>query len=193
MPKAELAGEWITKEAAAKLLGVNVRQVEKRIQAGSIEKRRLPKLPTESVGRVEVARGDVDALLAGTPNSHAVEVSNDADKFPAPTGDGTADLVRIRKHLGIDDPLAMLRHIARTTLDLSPAPAPPAPRAWLTLDEAAEHSGLTEETIMAQVSAGNIDAVDRHGRDASVTGPQRRHLRIKRASLDAFGELERAE
>lgn len=175
--------QWITKDEAARLLGVNPRQVQQRAAHGYIEKRVLPRLPTERQGRVEYSRVDVDALKAGKPNMHATQVD---DVGPlAPSGEGTRDLALfhgaapLRRSSGLGAPLEMIRGLAEIAAALQP-PAPAAPKAWLTLGEAAAYSGLTPATIEELVRDRQVFAIGR--------GPKT--WRIQRAGLyglDAFG------
>lgn len=140
----ESKSEWITKEEAAKILGVNVRQVQKRAEQGYIEKRPLPRLPNERQARVVYARRDVEALAAGTPNQHAV-MEPEAPANPpnalaiVPKPQASGDLMRQWV-----EATAALNRIAETRR---------SPRAWLTLDEAAEFSGLTKGWLLAQASS----------------------------------------
>jgi hypothetical protein len=182
VPQPKPAKEWITAEEAAALLGVNLRQVQKRARAGYIEKRRLPRLPTESAGRVEYSRADIDALLAGTPN-HCEPVAASGQRpgasTPPPTpGNGKSALARIPAEF----PDLWLRP------QLAPGPWPLAPpRAWLTLPEAAAYSGLPEVTIVSLTRGGMIRAIDQWGQDVGQ-GTHRASYRVSRASLDAYGE-----
>jgi hypothetical protein len=185
VPQPKPAKEWITAEEAAALLGVNLRQVQKRARAGYIEKRRLPRLPTESAGRVEYSRADVDALLDGTPNHcepvgfpqrvrAAEEAEAGSDARPPAAGNGTRALA----------PAAFFRP---PELAAGHWPAPTAPRAWLTLPEAAAYSGLPEVTIVSLTRGGMIRAIDQWGQDVGQ-GTHRASYRMSRASLDAYGE-----
>ncbi len=162
--------EWVTREEAASILGVNERQVQKRAEQGYLERSFLPRRPNERQARVRYARRDLEAILAGTPNQHGIPVapSTEPEPFPGPTGDGSTDLARIRKHLGVPDVMPNVW-----------AWPPPArePRAWLTLEEAAEWSGLPAPIIAELLRTSQVDSIGR--------GPKT--WRIRRASLDAWG------
>jgi hypothetical protein len=148
--------EWIPKSAAAKLLGVSLRQVERREQNGYIEKRIEPRLAHESMGRVLYSRSDVIALKSGKPNIHAREVpiSESQPGGEKSAGAGRALAVVARKA----DPFAGLPAFLAQLGAAYPAPA--APRLWLTLEEAAEHSGLPASWLKRRAEDGSIDALN---------------------------------
>ncbi len=210
MPKpTEAATEWISKQEAAVLLDVNVRQIEKRVLAGYISKRYQPRLRGQGTARVEVLRADVLALIDGTHPKLSEPMPKLASRDANIDGPQS---ISDRPARALEALEALERYVARQTprmqaLALATAdPVSPerlghlqdleatalatkslAARAWLTLPEAAEYSGLPEDTLWTIVMGGGIDAVDRHGNPASATAPQRRHVRVRRASLDTWG------
>jgi hypothetical protein len=167
---------WISKEEAAKILNVKPRQIQNRTAEGYIRKSFLPRRPDESNPRAVYSKSDVLALKAGKPNQYAVEVEPaKEDDFPAPTGNGSADLERIRAWPQTGG-----------QLDFQPRPGPRQPRAWLTLPEAEEHSGLPEATILTLCKAGYVRAIDLQGQEVGIRTLHRCY-RILCASLDAWG------
>lgn len=183
-PKTALE-EWIPKAAAAKLLGVSLRQLERREQKGYIEKKQLPRLPTESTARVLYSRADLVALRAGKPNVHARVVDDsgpdpEASAEPAVSNGAAPTLALVRRAApaGTEkDPFAALAaHLAR----LSAAyPAPPVAKPWLSIDEAVEYSGLPRSWLVAQARAGAAFAID------VASGGARQIWRFNREALGA--------
>jgi hypothetical protein len=190
MPKIE---DWVSAEEAAEMLGVNVRQVQKRAKAGYLAKTYLPRLPNERQGRVRYARADVTALLAGTPNHcEGVTAKKAGTEFPGPTGDGAADLERIRTHLQLaalpDPELEFRKHVMELiAAEKLERRARSEPRAWLTLTEAAEYCGLEEQTLVNICKASNVRAIDASGLDVGMETRKSSAWRVQRASLDAWG------
>ena len=68
---------------------------------------------------------------------------------------------------------------ARGPLLLGPGPAIAPPRPWLTLDEAAEYSGLPASAVARLIHAGKLRALDVGIRPGG-------RYRIRRADLDAL-------
>ena len=138
--------QWLGKLEAAKLLGVSVRQLELKTAQGKVQKRTLPKLPSERSARVVYFREDLDAIRAGRPNHHGEnghETANGASTLArkpfAPSGDALALLT------------AALARIA---------PAAPVVRPWLTLAEAVEYSGLPAAYLVASARKGTFRAIN---------------------------------
>lgn len=138
------------------MLGVSQRSLERRAANGYIGRKVGARDPHSPSAPVFYSRGDIAALLAGTPNRHAVvqvkpqkAVSNDA-------GESTALAVRPNDAL---DPFAGLAaHLARLAAAF-PAPAP-LPKPWLTLAEAVEYSGLPVWFLVDRARSGGIRAVN---------------------------------
>lgn len=157
--------EWIPKSEAARLLGVGMRQIERREQNGLIEKRTMPRLPTESTGRVLYSRADVAALKAGTPNMHARPVAENRQNSQNGSN-GPTELARIpagRARAALERGQDVSANaIAGHLLSVIAAKyaAPPAPKPWLTLDEAYEYSGLPKNYLLAEARAGRPFALN---------------------------------
>lgn len=136
-----MAPEWVPKSDAARFLGVSPRQIERRAAAGMIRSRRESRRPDQTAAPVLFSREDLLAIKAGAPNYHpVVEPATPASEsklavLPAPA----AGLERLAQLLG---------------------PAPAAPKPWLTLDEAAEYSGLPVRWLRSAASEGRIVAVN---------------------------------
>jgi hypothetical protein len=154
---------WLHKEAAAKMIGVSIRQIENLAALGRIRKHRLERQVNERSARVLYSLEDLDALKAGTPNSHG------APAPPAPKTEVTA----LAPAGAAFDFGALAAHLAA----LARAFPPPAdPRPWLTLAEAVEYSGLPEVWLVAQARAGAAFAVN-------VGQGSKAHWRFNRAAL----------
>lgn len=139
---------WLTKPDAAALLGVATRQIERREAAGQLRKRTLPRAPGETSARVVYSRADLLALKAGAPNEYA------ADNGTPTTALAAAGV-----------PFDFVGAFASALAALKPDA--PAPRPWLTLDEAAAASGLTARYLLANVDylqALDLGAHTRGGR-----------------------------
>lgn len=166
--------DWISKKQAAEILGVNPRQIEKRAEKGWIDKRYPPRRPHETHARVEYRRADVHAIRDGKPNHcEALEL------IPKPSSNGTADLARIRENVlpgatrAAQELLGLMAPVFRM-LQVTHRP----PRAWLTLEEAVEYSGLPSPFLAELLRSSQVDNIGR--------GPKT--WRVRRASLDAYGE-----
>lgn len=194
--------EWLSKAHAAKFLGVSLRQIERREAQGAIEKRTLPRLATESTGRVLYSRADLVALKNGTPNTHARAVDPEPEESdtsqavserlnPSQNGNPTALAVvqssasRIRELEGWaakNESLMVVQDRLIEVLSKTPtlpAPAAPAPKPWLTLEEAVEYSGLPRGYLLKRAREGWDAAVD------VSTGGAHQFWRFNRAALGA--------
>jgi hypothetical protein len=144
----ETENDWISKDAAAKLLGVSVRQVENRAARGEIEKRTLPKLASERAARVEYSRRDVDAIRAGGGRPPALAAANGAPL------NASAVTVRPPALPAGSNPFA---GFAAQLAALAGA-FPPAGKPWLSLKEASEYSGLPARWLREAARAGKLRA-----------------------------------
>lgn len=188
-PKPALE-EWIPKAAAAKLLGVSLRQIERREKEGFIEKRTLDRLPTESTGRVVYSRTDLVALKAGTPNIHArvvqdvVQVPENGEIPNKPATDGQPGKLALMRVPDASGPSADFGLKPKEAAELC-AVALGAyrvsliTRAWLTVDEAVEYSGLPRGYLLKRAREGWDAAVD------VSTGGAHQFWRFNRAALGA--------
>lgn len=169
----ETDGLWLSKGEAAALLGVQTRQIERREAAGQLRKRMLPKEAGQTAARVVYSKADLLALKAGTPNDYRApgrEVSQKSDNA-ASTAIAPAALVTGGPWL---EALGAL--LAR----VSPAPVV-EPRPWLTLDEAADYSGLPASWLLKSAQAGYVGAIDLGGR------PRGGRWRFRRGDLARIG------
>ena len=135
---------WLGKLEAAKLLGVSVRQLELKTAQGKVQKRTLPKLPSERSARVVYFRDDLDAIRAGRPNSHS------ENGHAAANGAGKA----VARVAPSGDALALL---AAALARIAPAAAP---KPWLTLAEAVVYSGLPASYLVRRAREGWTAAID---------------------------------
>jgi hypothetical protein len=170
------SGVWLTKDEAAALLGVHPRQVERREAGGQIRKKALPREPGQTTARVVYSRADLLAVKAGTPNDYrragsvpganALTVAGSYDAGAA-VGPGAAALETLA---------AVLQRIA-------PAVHEPnhAPRPWLTLEEAAEYSGLPAAWLLRNAKEAYVGAIDLGGR------PRGGRWRFRRDELANIG------
>jgi hypothetical protein len=128
---------WLSKADAARVLGVSVRQLELKTAQGLIRKETLPKKPNERAARVVYSREDLDAIRAGSPNRHGEAAPERTlarrEQSPNPFADFAERLAG----------LAFAAQSAKADL-----------RPWLTLDEAAEYSGLTRAWLLKEAEAG---------------------------------------
>jgi hypothetical protein len=181
--------EWLQKVPAAKLLGVAVRQLERRARDGYIESRRLPREVNETTARAVYSRADIVALKSGKPNVHARPVEepaeplvygpDDPDHF---LRDGKSSRALALRAVPDPDPgsTAFARGLAvifENFENLRPAKQKP----WLSLAEAVEYSGLPKAWLVAQAREGAAFAIDVSG------GGTRASWRFNRAALGAAG------
>jgi hypothetical protein len=159
--------DWLPAAEAAALLGVKRRQLQMRERQGYIEKRVLPRSPTESVGRVEYSRADIEALLRGAPNTHAREIP--AEPLTLDQAIGLSDSAmrangKPSTALALRSPLRgdTLQHFLAAVLAENPIRhEPPAfLRPWLTLAEAVDMSGLPAPYLLTRAERGWDAAVN---------------------------------
>jgi hypothetical protein len=164
---------WVPKKEAAELLGCSVRWLERIAARGHLRVETHAR--ARGRGRMAVyAKADLDAWLAGEPNSHAVEVA------PAPAaGSNAADTVALapngagKSAPGMGPGVAQGVALALGAIAAQkPAAAPPV-KPWLTLREAAEYSGLPVTYLVRQAKNG-ADFVRNVGTEA---GPRYRFNR----------------
>jgi hypothetical protein len=180
MPAVESEGinhsdEWLLKEDAAKFLGTNARSVERRARQGLVTSRYLPKQPNERQARVVYRRADLEAILNGIAMTPATDPVT-----KRPTTESTALAIAQPPQTAValaqvDFFGGLATHLAKLSAAF---PAPRITKAWLTLEEAVEHSGLPAAELAQLLRAGIIHAIGR--------GPKT--WRVQRASLDAYGE-----
>ena len=155
MSGTKTAADWLPKAEAAALLGVSYRQLERRAKAGYVQTQYAERGPTESAAAALYSRADIEALKAGKPNVHA-RVVPQAERAGLPQQPvlQKSDKAPPSPLMSQDyDLLAVLAAIAK-------AGAQPAPRPWLTLDEAVAYSGLPAGYLVAKAREGWAAAVD---------------------------------
>jgi hypothetical protein len=154
--------DWILKADAAEALGISIRQVERYAAAGRI--------------RMKLVR------FSGDRSDRNVYSTEDIQRVLGEREAGTMQLVQRAgaPELTADNPFF-------TTLTaVLKQHAPPPPRiekAWLTLEEAVEYSGLPAPQIAMLV----------RGRYVYAIGRGRGTWRIQKRSLDQWGNANHAE
>lgn len=176
-PKTAPEVEWLPKKDAAIMLGVGTRQLETRAKNGQVRNRRLPRKPHQTAAPVEYNVEDIQAILSGQPNQHQVVVAPERAALETPVSEtalpAAAESQALVPAARQDGWNSLAAHLAV----LSAAyPAPQQVKPWLTLEEAAEYSGLPSSYLQARYEAGTIHAVN-------VGTGQRKYLRFNRESL----------
>lgn len=164
--------KWPTEPDAASAIGVSVRTLQRYAESGKIEIRPRPRegKKPENVCNPR----DVDRLL---PAAHVM-----------PEDDGKQNDAIVRTHSNGNLPVAQkftadtfFAFIATITTAIATrqndAIAAPAPKLWLSLDEAAEYAALSRGYLMGLIDTEKI---------AAVKGGPHGAWRIQRASLEAF-------
>ena len=161
----------MSKKYAAMMLGVSLRQIERRESQGYIEKRKAERRMGESTARSEYSRADIEALKAGTPNVHAREVSQTEGYIEAIREAGEESQKARKPENGAGKALATRppnswpsfeERIGAfvATLQANPLVRAPQLRPWLTLDEAVAFSGLPRAFLVAKAVEGVPWAID---------------------------------
>ncbi|MBV9448540.1 MAG: hypothetical protein JO345_21860 [Streptosporangiaceae bacterium] len=142
----------MTKAEACRLLGVSERQVERRAKAGMIRRRTEPRRPDQFAAPVLFSRADIDAVKNGAPNFHAVVENAPEAAVASKQADQTAATAR-------RDPSSELERIL---LGLGAARLIPLPgsKLWLTLEEAADYSGLPVRWLRTAAADASIVALN---------------------------------
>lgn len=151
---------WLPKAAAANKLGISIRALERKIEAREIEtapRSRHGKRP-ETVCNPD----DVDRLM---PTPHVMPAASAAMTAPSEKSSPAAAL----------EIMAMLA-AAR-------APKQQEQRRWLTIDEAAEHSGISIRTLQ-------LATKDETHRQALGAWRDGNKWKIDRAKLDSYTPSE---
>jgi len=133
--------QWVSADAAARLLRTGVRQVQRRAEQGMILKRTLARKPHERKAHVEYRLEDIEAIKAGSPNYHGVvETAKPA-----------------RQDVALEIPTKPLALPAAPFDGLPAWLLPPAPlKPWLKLKEAAAYSGLPARFLRERVKRLNV-------------------------------------
>jgi len=141
---------WPSKAAAAAQLGCSVRTLERYIDAGRLRSREQ-----HASGRKPVVVVDPESIAAVLEESRAPAVRSGAVSSA-----------------GVDVPELFQQLLGA----VAAGPRSAVPRPWLTIDEAAEYSGLPRGWLLAQARAGSAIALD-------VGGGVRRSWRFSRDRL----------
>lgn len=164
---------WLGREDAARILGVSVRQVEKRASQGHIRKRTLDRLAHERTARVEYLREDVDRLRSGVLPNHGTVVREKPKPASAGLIDEKTALTPASPQMAGN---ASWQEFCRA---VAGAIAPrPEPKPWLTLREASEYSGLPVGYLRRVAARGDFGAID-----VSFEGSKKRAWRFRRAAF----------
>ena len=157
----ELASWW-TKQEAADRLQTSVRSIERRISTGEIEARKRrkdgPKLQHETV----VNPVDIQRLM---PAAHVVSTGE-----PTPAASPQRGEVAPNSTSFYDFFNALLATLA--TNATTPRQLGEAEKNWLTVEEAAARSGLSETMLKELCKTGQLRAL-RDGREWKI---HRKHL-----------------
>lgn len=184
LPKTAEQADWIPVAEAAHLLGVTPRQVQRREQAGNIEKRFGPRIGSAGAP-VLYSREDIEALKAGKPNVHAraVEPDHSGGLTEMARGAGKSTALALSSH---DTTTALARvtssEVLKSLAELITAARAGPPleaKPWLTLAEAVEYSGLPEKFLLSRARDGAAFAID------VGAGGDRSYWRFSRDGLKA--------
>jgi Helix-turn-helix domain len=145
-------GEWIPKAEAAELLGVSTREIERKAASGRVRTNKV--------------------RLEGDRSDRTVYSVEDLQRVKQERESGVMQLAPRSAAV----PVVQEQAFAALIAALKPPP-PRVDRAWLTLEEAADYSGLTRPTISRYIRSRVVFAV---GRGAKT-------WRILRGSLDDLG------
>lgn len=163
---APVAESWITKQEAAELLGVSIRQVERLAARGLIRKRYLKPGEGRKYGCTQFQRAAVVSIDREREQALVKTASDSATSVAVvPVGQSQATAWS-----------ALAEHLAKLSAAY-PTPKREWP-AWLTFEEAWEYSGLTAPYLEGFLRDGLIHCI----------GRGRKTWRIQRASLDAYGQ-----
>jgi excisionase family DNA binding protein len=164
----EALASWLTKQEAADRLQTSIRSIERRIAVGEIESRKRRKNGPKQLFETVVNPADIDRLL---PAAHIMPVGEQA---PAASSNRVDSAAAAQPSTNLYEFFQALLATLATNATI-PRQVAAAAKNWLTVAEAAEHSGLSEMFLKRQCQAGNIKAV-RDGRE----------WKIHRPNLDAF-------
>lgn len=166
--------EWLAKRQAAARMGIGERQVLQLAAKGALRSRR-ERDPVSKQLAVQVHGGDVQRHIDGAKPA-AMEVIDSQT-----VRQSGALPSKVAGHAQNDGLAIILAHLAMQT-------AGPPPNRWLTLDEAAEHSGLSGRLLLRLIRAGQLPAFRdeprrREGEERARPGSS---WRVCRRDLDAL-------
>jgi excisionase family DNA binding protein len=173
--------DWLTKaEAGQALGGLSVRQVERLIAAGKIQTASRP-VPHRTAACV-CNPGDVARMaLERRASQPFVEVAR-GEVLPGGLVKRTTDALEVRSVESLAPAVrAMLQAFASdgaaATAAASTPKVPITQKAYLTLDEAVEYSGLTKSYLLMLIRQSRLLAVKTGG------------WRVSRRSVDSLGGI----
>lgn len=144
--------KWLTKAETAAILGISERTLDRLGEQGKGPERRLRPRPgkkPEPVYRPE----DVQAMAAA--QNKPMIIAPDSPLRTAPAAGSIAPRPPAQPPLGVAEFFALVDGIAQKVT----AVLPRAEKLWLTLEEAAQVSGLSEAFLRRLVRTGNLPAV----------------------------------
>jgi hypothetical protein len=170
---------WVTKKQACRFLGVSERQIERRMDAGQLRHKKLPRESHQPVALVAVHVDDLKAIKGGTPNHYpglvkAAQIPPELKQISAPAAAENSDLNSIeiaRNHAAALENFSpggiaatvksdgVLPSLPELFAHLVAAAAAPIPRLWLTVEAAAERSGLPVYVLARAARRGEIVAL----------------------------------
>lgn len=160
--------EWPSESQAAEMLGTSVKTVLRYANDGKIEMRKRPRTGKKPENVFNPR--DIEKLL---PKAHVMPTGESADSeewMNAPMG-------KLNGVARIPEQPITFAYVLSELLRRTTPPAIAPPRPWITLEEAAEMSGLSTSYLLRQVKEGKVEG---------VRGGPHGALRIRRASLEAF-------
>jgi hypothetical protein len=153
--------EWLNKKDAAELLGVNLRQLERRVAAGQVQKQVVERKPWQRASPVVFSRKDIEAILRGEPNQYARVVKQTA-AAPEPAAEQVEETAVAVNGAPAHPPAAApglpWRELAVHLAAIASQKVTEKP--WLSLTEAAQYSGLPLRWLRDRAKAGAIPAVN---------------------------------
>jgi hypothetical protein len=173
-------GIWMSKEEAAAFCGVKVRSIERKEAAGCIRKQTLPREPGQTTARVVYSKADLVALKAGAPNDYRRPASDEATPGAGNPGTALATTAHATGSNGVEGSAQQGLLQAFGLLFERVAPRPEA-KPWLTLEEAADFSGLTQAWLLRQAegSAPFVLDLGKHSRGG--------RYRFRRKDFESLG------
>lgn len=183
MPSTKpVTDEWLHKKAAAKLLGVSDRQLDRRAEEGWIQKKRAEKKPSERVAPALYSQADIRAILAGAPNNHARIVKDDHATEKKPPARAEVATIPPAEPPG-PSLTSPWRDLALQLAGIAAQFPTRETKPWLNLEEAAAYSGLPVRWLRQKAEDGSINAIN-----VSVAGAYNKHWRFNREALGRIGE-----
>lgn len=166
--------EWMSRKDAGAMLGLSLSAVDRLVKRAGISKHH-ENVSGGGPAQTFYRKSEITALVnerEGKPRDRKDSVNGEG--FPAPTGEGSHDLERIREHLKIREPEGVLAQADASARYV---------KEYLTLAEAEVHSGIPRGQLIELIKTSQVD---------SFGGRTHVSWRIRRASLESWGANERA-